>query len=128
MNLDAVKTDRIQTHAQHAEMTGTNGKMTQLPRMNNNAGRRVVAKEVVGNSSDVDSTDRAISDIEVISRMMNKKIKFQMDYKNSEMVVRIINKETSELIRQIPAEELRKLHMKLQETAEIMGLIVDEQA
>lgn len=75
-----------------------------------------------------EESDLLITDIKELSQIMNKQIQFSMDYENQEMVVRIINRETNEVIRQLPPEELRELHRKLKETAEMLGLVVDARA
>lgn len=75
-----------------------------------------------------EQTSEFISDIQNIAQMMNRKIQFSMDYENSEMIVRIIDKETQEVIRQLPAEELRDLHRKLKESAEMLGFVIDAKA
>jgi flagellar protein FlaG len=41
------------------------------------------------------------------------------------MVIRIFNRETEELVRQIPPEQLLRLHQKI---AELRGVLFDERA
>lgn len=78
--------------------------------------------------NDTKIDDKWIEEIQALSNTVNKRIQFSMDYKSNEVVVRIIDKETKEVLRQLPPDELRRLHQKLKETAEMLGLFVDETA
>jgi flagellar protein FlaG len=54
---------------------------------------------------------------------LNIRLDFQVYEETGDMVVRIFNRETEELIREIPPEELLKLHQKL---VELRGVLFDE--
>lgn len=69
-----------------------------------------------------------LKDISLLNQMINKKIQFDMEYDNHEIVVRIVDRETEEVLREYPPEELRELRQRLRETAEMLGIIVDTSA
>jgi len=54
---------------------------------------------------------------------LNIKLDYQEDDKLDEMIVKVMNKETDELIRQIPAEEMLELAKKMEE---MTGMLVDK--
>ncbi len=72
--------------------------------------------------------DDYMKDLDMLSQMVNRKIQFSMESINNEMIIRIVDKETDEVLREYPPEELRELHQKLRETAEMLGLIIDAEA
>lgn len=129
MSVESVNiTERVQSHYQDKKTVVAKENVEQLK----------FRQEIKAQSSDkeiqefVESnknvSEKFLNDIQSISRLMNRKIQFSMDYKNNEMIVSIIDRDTKEVIRQLPPEELRRLHQKLQETAEMLGLIVDAKA
>ncbi|MDR2730557.1 MAG: flagellar protein FlaG [Treponema sp.] len=65
----------------------------------------------------------AASDFEQISLIFNRKLKFVVDQHSNEVVVKVIDKETDKVIKEIPPEELQRLHNSLKET---IGFLFDE--
>ena len=53
------------------------------------------------------------------------KLDFEVYEETGEMVIRIFNRETEELLREIPAENLLELHQKV---AELRGVLFDQKA
>ncbi len=53
------------------------------------------------------------------------KLDFEVYEETGDMVIRIFNRETEELLREIPPEELLELHRKV---AELRGVLFDEKA
>ncbi|SFM42892.1 flagellar protein FlaG [Thermodesulforhabdus norvegica] len=58
--------------------------------------------------------------IENYLKEINVKLSFKIDKKTHDVVVRVINRETGELIRQIPPDELLKLRQKLEELVGVL--------
>jgi flagellar protein FlaG len=56
---------------------------------------------------------------------LNIRLDFEVYEETGEMVIRIFNRETEELVRQIPPEQLLRLHHKI---AELRGVLFDEKA
>lgn len=74
------------------------------------------------------NADAYLREMQSLSQMMNRKIQFDVDYQNREVVVKIVDTETQKTIKQLPAEEIRDLHHKMRETAEMLGFVIDEKA
>ena len=53
----------------------------------------------------------------------NKKLQFVVDHNSNEVIVKVIDKETDKVIKELPPEELQKLHSNLREA---IGLLFDE--
>jgi flagellar protein FlaG len=80
------------------------------------------ASSLPGNQKrgDIEST---LEDIEKISLAFNKKLKFMVDHQSHEVTVKVIDRETDKVIRELPPEELQRLHGKIREA---LGILFDE--
>jgi flagellar protein FlaG len=63
------------------------------------------------------------ADMEQISLAFNKKLQFVVDHRSNEVTVKVIDKETDKVIKELPPEELQRLHNTLRET---IGFLFDE--
>jgi len=63
------------------------------------------------------------SDLEKISLVFNKKLQFVVDQQSNEITVKVIDKETDKVIKELPPEELQQTHSNLKET---FGFLFDE--
>jgi flagellar protein FlaG len=50
-----------------------------------------------------------------LDQTLNVSLDFRVEEQTGEMVVRVLNRDTGEVVRQIPAEEILKLHEKMDE-------------
>jgi flagellar protein FlaG len=71
---------------------------------------------------DIDSTT---ADLERISLAFNKKLRFVVDRELEEVIVKVIDPATDKVIKELPPEELQRLHLKIKE---MIGLLFDERA
>jgi flagellar protein FlaG len=60
-----------------------------------------------------------------IGLIPNHKLRFSFDDRLNDVVVKVIDGETDKVIREIPPEELRNLHIRLREA---IGILLDETA
>lgn len=58
--------------------------------------------------------------IENYLKEINIRLSFEVDKETEDVIVRIVNRETGELIRQIPPDELLKLRQKLEELVGVL--------
>jgi len=65
------------------------------------------------------------STAEDLQRVFNRKLQFVVDYNSKQVVVKVIDKETDKVIKELPPEELQRLHKHIKET---IGLMYDEMA
>jgi len=65
----------------------------------------------------------AAADLERISHAFNKKLQFVVDHRSNEVIVKVIDKETDKVIKELPPEELQRLHRNMKEA---IGLLFDE--
>jgi flagellar protein FlaG len=63
------------------------------------------------------------ADLERVSLAFNKKLQFVVDQRSNEVTVKVIDKATDKVIKELPPEELQRMHDKLKET---IGFLFDE--
>jgi len=63
------------------------------------------------------------ADLEKIGLAFNRKLQFVVDHGSNEVIIKVIDKETDKVIKEIPPEELQRLHSNLKEA---IGLLFDE--
>ena len=56
--------------------------------------------------------------------LFNRKLKFSVNRELNQVIVKVIDRSTDEVIREIPPEEIQRLEAKLKEA---IGLLIDEQ-
>ncbi len=71
------------------------------------------------------SLDNSIEIADKLAKAFNKEIKFQIHEQTEQIYVEIVDKDTGEVIKQIPPEEMLKIAASVQE---FLGLIVDKKA
>ncbi|MCL2277710.1 MAG: flagellar protein FlaG [Treponema sp.] len=66
------------------------------------------------------------ADIQRISQALsNKKLRFVVDQGSNQVIVKVIDKDTDKVIKELPPEELQRLHSNLKE---VIGLLLNEMA
>ncbi|MCL2243863.1 MAG: flagellar protein FlaG [Treponema sp.] len=65
----------------------------------------------------------AAADLQRIGLVFNKKLQFVVDHNSNEVIVKVIDKETDKVIKELPPEELQRLHHNLRDT---IGFLFDE--
>ena len=62
-------------------------------------------------------------DLERLGSAFNKKLQFVVDHNSNQVIVKVIDKATDKVIKELPPEELQRLHTNLKEA---IGLLFDE--
>lgn len=81
------------------------------------------SKEQVALSSE--EVKNLVDDINIQFKQKNINLSFSVDEELGDQIIKVLNKETDEVIRQIPSEDLLVLRKKLDHIA---GILFDEQA
>jgi len=66
-----------------------------------------------------------VSELNNLVRELHRELQFSVDDKSGETVIKVIDRETEEVVRQIPSEEVVRMRQRLQETA---GVIFQDSA
>ena len=62
-------------------------------------------------------------DLEQVSLAFNRRLKFEVDHESRDVIVKVIDSETDKVIREIPPEELQRLHQRIRDT---IGFLFDQ--
>jgi flagellar protein FlaG len=68
---------------------------------------------------------RAIAAAAIADQTVDRRMQFVVDHQSSEIIVKIIDNATEEVVKVLPPEELQRLHRNLQEPG---GFLLDELA
>jgi len=71
------------------------------------------------------SLDDVVSDLNTLVRELHRELHFSVDQESGSTVIKVIDRETDEVVRQIPSEELVRLRQRLEEAA---GVIFQDSA
>ena len=85
--------------------------------------RAEVREQVVRQPVKPQVIQSAADDIKRISQALSKKLQFVVDQNSNQVIVKVIDRETDKVIKELPPEELQRLHRNLKEA---IGLILDE--
>ena len=61
--------------------------------------------------------DDVVSELNNLVRELHRELQFSVDNKSGDTIVKVIDRETDEVVRQIPSEEVVRLRQRLQEAA-----------
>ncbi len=91
-----------------------------VPKAEGSVGRAVDGRQDGSRSQDPQTDPEHLAKMvakvqEFIQEALNVNLDFRLDRETNEMVVRVVNRETGKVIRQIPAEEVVALRQKLDE-------------
>ena len=63
----------------------------------------------------LEQVKKMVSEMSEVTQAMNKGLKFEVDLKNHDIIVKVIDPSTDKVIREIPPAELQTLHQSLRE-------------
>ena len=69
--------------------------------------------------------ENVVSDLNNLVRELHRELQFSVDEDSGDTVIKVIDKETDEIVRQIPSEEIMELRRRLQEAT---GVIFQDSA
>lgn len=98
------------------------GRPTEVARTNDLPGAINEAKEP---RPDQETLDEVVSDMNNLVRELHRELQFSIDDESGETVIKVIDSETDEVVRQIPSEEVVRMRRHLQEAA---GVIFQDSA
>lgn len=76
-------------------------------------------------SKQAEPLEDMVSDLNELVRNLHRELQFSVDRESGDTVIKVVDKETDEVVRQIPSEELMDLRQRLQDAA---GAIFEDSA
>lgn len=71
---------------------------------------------------DVD-LEQLLSELQSVTQVFNRRLQFSVNRELDQMVVKVIDKTTDTVIKEIPPAEMQRVHMRIREA---IGLFIDE--
>ncbi|WP_157237989.1 flagellar protein FlaG [Desulfobacter curvatus] len=105
-----ISVDKLQSAQKNIENTETKEKKDSL---NQTSGQKMSTEEV----------KEVVESFQEMSETIQTKLSFSVDEENNEIVVKIFDKESEELIRQFPSDEMLSLQDKMSDLA---GFLFDQ--
>lgn len=78
------------------------------------------ASKKPGQVMDGESIKGAVSDLNAMAQDLHRELQFSLDQKSDTVVVKIIDKQTNKVLRQIPPEDLLELRQRLKDAAGVI--------
>jgi flagellar protein FlaG len=92
------------------------------------AAQRNKEKEAVQKASREEierEVQQALKELKDVNLSFNHKLKYSIDHKQHAVIVKVIDPDTDEVIKELPPVSFQRFHNRLQE---FIGLLVDEEA
>ena len=64
-----------------------------------------------------------VSQMNTISQVMNHRLTYRLDQETNDVIVKVLDADTDEVIKELPAVELQKLHKSIKDA---VGLLINE--
>ncbi|MFH0925223.1 MAG: flagellar protein FlaG [bacterium] len=77
------------------------------------------------NEISLEQIEKAVDQVDKIVQSINKRLSFFVDKESGRFAVKVIDKETNKVIRQIPPEEILNLSARIKE---MVGILLDEKS
>ncbi len=84
------------------------------------AENRTPVEQEATNSYDKDELDGVVSDINKVVQTLQRDLQFSLDEKNGGTILRVLDRETNDTIREIPSAEIRALRERMREVSGII--------
>ncbi|WAR45413.1 flagellar protein FlaG [Methylomonas rapida] len=127
----AVKTDN-QAESRSFSTEGMSDRLTassnvlQVPTVNLKEVKPDESQKVDPNSSDI--VKKAVDEGNSLLQVVNRNLQFKVDETTKELVVKVVDSESGELVRQIPSEEVLAFIQRMQELEGQQGLMIQDRA
>jgi flagellar protein FlaG len=112
------------------EITGIVGQASAAPRTrrdNSAVQSRAAVKtprpeDLVPKKSDIKIAQVA-EEMQLVADALNKRLKFTVNQELGQVIVKVVDKQTDKVIKELPPEELQRMHVRIREA---IGLLIDE--
>jgi flagellar protein FlaG len=84
---------------------------------------RVPEADVKISTPEID-INQITEDLRIVSQAFNRRLQFSINQELNQVVVKVIDRQTDKVIKELPFEELQRLHVRVREA---IGLLIDEE-
>ena len=65
-----------------------------------------------------------VRELQIVASALDRRLQFTIDQELDEVVVKVIDRQTDKVIKELPPREIQRLHLRIREA---IGLLIDEQ-
>ena len=95
----------------HVKRSGENDQLPGVPAAVTTTGKAEETREPL---------NEVVSELNNLVRDLHRELQFSVDDKSGETVIKVVDSETDEVVRQIPSEEVVRLRQHLEEAAGVI--------
>ncbi|MES9926964.1 MAG: flagellar protein FlaG [Candidatus Thiodiazotropha sp. 6PDIVS] len=122
MNMPNVIADLANQYAYKREVSSTESKVSESKSASN--------PEQAQPAKELNSIDNAelVSNVENLNQLVNRNLEFSVDGDTGQRVLRVIDSETGEVVRQVPSDQILHIISQVQKTKEgmLQGVLLDD--
>lgn len=107
-------------HASQSRPDAGEERARRVPTLSEQAAQREAQKT----SPDTGSLESVLDEIQQVTSALNRRLKFSINRDLGQVVVKVIDRATDKVIKELPPEEIQRLHVRLREA---IGLFIDEE-
>jgi len=98
-------------------------KPAHLPTLGEQAARR--PDSGTSNTAGIDmKLETLVSELQNVASALDRRLSFSVNRDLGQVVVKVIDRKTDKVIKELPPEELQRLHVRIREA---IGLLIDEE-
>jgi len=71
-----------------------------------------------------EKVETLVSDLRNVTSALDRRLKFSINRELGQVVVKVIDRQTDKVIKELPPEALQRLHIRIREA---IGLLIDEE-
>ena len=112
-------------HLTPTEQTGRTASAGDRKAEMSDAGRQAAVQTDKETTQEPEPIEDVVSNLNDLVRNLQRELRFSVDTKSGDTIIKVVDRETDEVVRQIPSEEIVALRQRLEETT---GGFFDETA
>lgn len=94
----------------------------RMPTLTEQAAER--PRQTTSSSTNEIDLDTLVDDLRIVTSTLDRRLKFSINRELNQVIVKVIDRQTDKVIKELPPEEIQRLHVRLREA---IGLLIDEE-
>ena len=99
------------------------GPQTHIPVLEGRTEAPSTHEASLSGTTSIQDLQQIADELEKISLAFSRKLRFVVDYKTKEVIVKVIDPSSDKVIKELPPEEIQRLHQRIKEA---LGLLFDK--
>ena len=96
---------------------------TRMPTLAEQAAQ-LAEKDLAAQPDNEAPLETLVRELQIVASALDRRLQFTIDQELDEVVVKVIDRQTDKVIKELPPREIQRLHLRIREA---IGLLIDEQ-